>query len=81
MKPQTKQLLLGPAVVGGLLGAFVGLAAFGFTLEYGPHTNPEWQPLWLYALGQAVLSGGAVLSGTVFLFGLLPLWVRMAWSR
>lgn len=80
MSALTRQALLGPTLVGLLLGLLVGFAVFGFRLEYGPHTHPDEQPIWLFALLDAALSFVVVLGGTVMTFGFVPLCLRKASS-
>jgi hypothetical protein len=81
MNRETKQTLLGPAVVGMVIGVAVSFGVFGFELEYGPHVHPAQQPAWLYALLQAALSFVIVVSATVVVFGVVPLLIRKAWAQ
>jgi hypothetical protein len=70
LSPSEKQTLLGPLVVGCLLGAFVAYAVTAFASEYrlqGIDPSP-WQVAAEAAVGFLVSVGG-----TVGVLGLLPI--------
>jgi uncharacterized BrkB/YihY/UPF0761 family membrane protein len=77
----TKQTLLGPAVVGLVVGFLAGLAVLGFELEYGSNIHPHQQPVWLYASLQAALAFVLVLVCIVAVFGVVPALMRKASSK
>ena len=73
MKREEIQTLLGPAVVGAIIGVVFGFVSYGFNMEYGPSIHPDWQPLWLYSLGEAALTALGCIGGTVLLLGVVPM--------
>ena len=68
-----KESLFGPLIVGVIIGAFVAVFGYGFTMEYGPNIHPSWQPLWLFAIGEGVLSFAGTTAVIVLVFGCGPL--------
>lgn len=66
-----KQSLVGPTVVGCLLGAFAAYAVFAFTSEYA--LSGAAQPTFWATVGEASLAFAVCVAGTVGLLGIGPL--------
>jgi hypothetical protein len=69
-----QQTLIGPLVVGSLLGAFVAYAVFAFASEYRlQNVEPiyEWQ-----TVAEAVFAFSVAVVSTVGLLGVLPITVH-----
>ena len=81
MTPLAKQTLLGPAVVGVLLGLFVAFCSFAFDSEYGSKVHPQLQPVWLYSVVQALLWFVLAAGGVIIIFGVAPLLIAKATSE
>jgi hypothetical protein len=73
MKRERKHALLGPAVIGAIMGIVLGFTSYGFNMEYGASIHPDWHPLWLYATGEALLTAIGCFGGIVLLLGLIPM--------
>jgi hypothetical protein len=69
LTPLEKQALVGPIVVGGLLGMVVGITSLGFDSEYGHATS------WQLAL-DFLVSFLESVAGAVVPLGLLPIAVQ-----
>lgn len=74
LSPSEKQTLIGPLVVGGLLGAFVAYAVFAFASEYRLQ-NGDSIDTWQTAAEAGFAFLVAVVS-TVGLLGVLPISVQ-----
>lgn len=74
LSPSEKQTLIGPLVVGSVLGAFVAYAVFAFASEYRLQ-NGESIEKWQTA-AEAVLAFLVAVASTVGLLGVLPIAVH-----
>lgn len=70
LSPSEKQTLVGPLVVGCLLGAFVAFAVFAFASEYELHGAAV--PLWQTGV-EATLGFLVAATSTVAILGVLPI--------
>jgi hypothetical protein len=78
LSPSEKQALVGPAVVGSLLGVFVAYAVFAFASEY------ELQGIatsWAQTMLEAVLGFLLAALATIGVLGLLPVAVHRMLSN
>lgn len=76
---EEKQSLLGPTVVGCLLGAFAAYAVFAFASEYQLQSGAS-RNTWATA-GEAILAFAVCTAGTVAVLGCLPVAVGRLRSR
>ena len=70
----SKQNLVGPAIVGCVIGVLAALAGLGFDSEYGPHiyASSTWSLHTLMVL-HALVTFFCVACGVIFVFGLGPI--------
>jgi hypothetical protein len=76
---EEKQSLLGPAVIGCLLGAFAAYAVFAFASEYA--VQEATSPTFWATAGEASLAFAVCVAGTVGFLGLAPLAIGRLRSR
>ena len=76
---EEKESLLGPTVVGCLLGTFAAYSVFAFASEYQLQAGTA-ATFWATA-GEASLAFAICVAGTVGLFGFAPLAVGRLRSR
>ena len=73
------QNLIGPTVVGCILGGFAAFAVFAFASEY--ELQSANAPGTLQTASEAVLAFIVCVSGTIAILGLLPVLIARHWSR
>ena len=76
---EERQSLLGPAVIGCLLGAFAAYAVFAFAAEFRLQSGSA-QTFWATA-GEACLAFVLCVAGTVGLLGLAPVAIGRLMAR
>ena len=75
-----RRILVGPAVVGTVIGALVALALAGVRAEYGHNMEPLYFGI-NSGVAEALLTFAIVTGATVLLFGVVPLLINRVVSR